>query len=98
MFTGMLNRAHKLEAAGVLRLDPQQLHNEHSRRSEPHPPTTGTVRLELLPGYSDQLALKLGLLDTTLPIDSARSVFLINGRSDPGMESVGYSRAIRRAR
>ena len=34
-----------------------------------------------LPGYADELAYKLGLIDTSLPIEQARKQFLINDRA-----------------
>lgn len=34
----------------------------------------------LLPGYSDELAMSRGLIDTTLPLDSARTRYRVNER------------------
>ena len=44
---------------------------------------------------SDELALKAGLLDTTLSIDQAREKFIINTISEDWGDAPGYSKAIR---
>ncbi len=44
---------------------------------------------------SDELALKAGLLDTTLTIDQAREKFMINNISEKWGDALGYSKAIR---
>ena len=49
----------------------------------------------LLPGYSDALAQRLGLLDTTLPLAEARQQFLINERARAAADDADFSRRIR---
>ena len=51
----------------------------------------------LLPGYSDALAYRLGILDTTLPLDSARARFQVNDRARaaaPEPDAIEFSRRI----
>jgi len=49
----------------------------------------------LLPGHSDEIAHDRGLIDTTLPLDSARTRFLINDRALRATRGEDYSRIIR---
>lgn len=49
----------------------------------------------LLPGYADELAQKLGLLDTSLPLDEARRRFLINERARKYADDPFFSAKIR---
>jgi hypothetical protein len=49
----------------------------------------------LLPGYSDEVAFERGLIDTTLPLDSARARFRINERAATAIGRDDYSHAIR---
>lgn len=49
----------------------------------------------LLPGYSDELAYDLGLLDTDLPFAAARERYRINARALRYADSAGFSRLIR---
>jgi hypothetical protein len=49
-----------------------------------------------LPGYSDRLAYKLGLIDTTLPFDEARKAFRINERAAKYADDPEFSLRIRR--
>ena len=52
----------------------------------------------LLPGYADELAEKLGLLDTSLPIDEARKRFHINARAKRAFNDFdNFSTRIRQA-
>ena len=52
----------------------------------------------LLPGYADELAEKLGLLDTSLPIDEARKRFHINARAKRAFSDYdNFSTRIRQA-
>lgn len=50
----------------------------------------------LLPGYSDRLAHERGLLDTALPLDSARAAFRIDRRA-AATDAPDFSRRIRRS-
>jgi hypothetical protein len=49
----------------------------------------------LLPGYSDAIAHRLGLIATDLPLEQARSVFRINERSRRHADTDHYSLLIR---
>jgi hypothetical protein len=51
----------------------------------------------LLPGYSDQLAHARGLIDTSLPLDSARERFRVNERAARFAGAADYSLRIRAA-
>ena len=51
----------------------------------------------LLPGYSDELAMEKGLLDTELPLEQARVHFDITARSRRFAGDPDYSRLIRAA-
>lgn len=82
LFTGMLERANELarqpEFYGSLRNNCTTAILSHVNRiGDAHIPYGWRV---LLPGYSDGLALELGLIDTELPLDSARNRFRINDR------------------
>jgi hypothetical protein len=49
----------------------------------------------LLPGYSDELAMDLGLLDTDLSLEDARKHFRVNEKSAKHLNDVHYSTLIR---
>lgn len=49
----------------------------------------------LFPGYSDRLAYDEGLIDTDLPLDSARAAFRINERAKAAARAPDFSRRIR---
>ena len=49
----------------------------------------------LLPGYSDRLAYKLGLIDTTLPFEETRRHFQINDRARKYADDPEFSLRIR---
>ena len=49
----------------------------------------------LFPKYSDELALKLGLIDTDLPLEQARQKYLINERAMKYGDAPDFSRKIR---
>jgi hypothetical protein len=51
----------------------------------------------LLPGYADELAQELGLLDTNLPIAEARRRFHINERARRAFDDASFSVLIREA-
>jgi hypothetical protein len=50
----------------------------------------------VLPGYSDEWALKMGLLAVEGPIDTARPRYRINGRAEAAYGTPDFSWAIRR--
>lgn len=49
----------------------------------------------LLPAYADELAYKVGLLDTTVPFEALRAHAKINARAAAYADSAGFSRLIR---
>ena len=49
----------------------------------------------LLPGYSDRYAYELGLIDTDLPFEQARTKFNINARAEKYADSPDFSKMIR---
>ena len=49
----------------------------------------------LLPGYSDELAFDLGLIDTDLPLEQARRRFHINERALRYADAPDFSHRIR---
>jgi Domain of unknown function (DUF4105) len=49
----------------------------------------------LLPGYSDELAYERGLIDTELPLDSARVRYLVNDRVRAYIDSPDFAARIR---
>ena len=51
----------------------------------------------LLPAYADELAYKVGLLDTTVAFDTLRARAKINARAAAYADSTGFSRLIRSA-
>lgn len=48
-----------------------------------------------LPGYSDVVAFRLGLIDSTLPIDQARKKFLVTDKARAALGKADFSRLIR---
>jgi len=52
-------------------------------------------RSVLLPGYSDELAFRMGLLDTELPLAAARERFRINARAQTAWGEPDFSARIR---
>jgi hypothetical protein len=92
-----------MKRAGELRENPEfygSLLNNCTTNLLDHVNRIATRRIRygrkvLLPGYSDQLALELGLIDTTLPLDSARAHFLVNDRALRFAGAANYSRRIR---
>lgn len=49
----------------------------------------------IMPGYSDEVALSLGLIDSVLPLPAARDHFRINERAKAAADSADFSRLIR---
>jgi hypothetical protein len=49
----------------------------------------------LFPGYSDQLAWRIGLIETDLPFETARERYLINARAERYAEDPEFSQKIR---
>jgi hypothetical protein len=97
LFTDMLTRASQLyeepEFYGTLRNNCTTNLLDHVNTIAREPIRYG--RRILLPGYSDEVAHERGLLDTELPLDSARQVFRINDRAWRFADRPDYSLAIR---
>jgi hypothetical protein len=94
-----------LEQANSLRDHPQfynTLTNNCTTNILEHANSIASVQIPygrevLLPGYADELARKLGLLDTDLPIEEARRRFLINERARRAFADPAFSTLIRRS-
>lgn len=98
MFTGMLERANQLHRA-------PEFYNtvtnnctlnlvRHVNQVVPgRVPATWRV---ILPGYSDELARSLGLIDSVIPLPEAREKFRINDKAKAAIDSAEFSRLIRR--
>jgi hypothetical protein len=93
-----------LEQANALRAQPQfynTLTNNCTTNILEHANSIAAVKIPygrevLLPGYADELARRLGLLDTDLPIEEARRRFLINERAHKAFGDPAFSILIRR--
>lgn len=83
MFVGMLERANKLrqrpEFYNTLTNNCTSNVVEHVNRIVPNAVPSGYKTI--LPGYTDEVAMSLGLIDTDLDIDRARERFQINARA-----------------
>lgn len=92
-----------LEQANSLREHPQfynTLTNNCTTNILEHANSIASVKIPygrevLLPGYADELARKLGLLDTDLPIEEARRRFFINERARDAFDDPAFSTLIR---
>ena len=97
LFTDILTRANALHAApefyGTILNNCTTAILDHVNRIASRPIRWGP-RI-LLPGYSDALALELGLIDTTLSLDEARLAFHINARARTHAGAPDFSRRIR---
>lgn len=97
LFEDILGRANELhtqpEFYGTLRNNCTTAILDHVNRIASRPIRLGPRTL--LPGYSDALALDLGLLDTELPIEEARRLFHVNARAIAHSDSPEFSRRIR---
>jgi len=97
LFVEMLERANRLAAApefyGSLRNNCTTNILRHVNRVAPEP--IGFGPQVLLPGYSDALAHRLGLIDTELPLEAARERFRANDRARSYADSASFSAAIR---
>jgi len=63
------------------------------------PGRIGLTHAAVLPGYADDLAYDLGLIETDLPKDQYRAAFRINERIDPkAIDDEAFSTRIRTAR
>ena len=97
MFVAMLERAN------ALREQPEfynTITNNCTSNLVRHVNTVAPKRVPtgiktILPGYTDEVALRLGLLDTSLDIEEARARFRINERAKRAMGDPAFSRRIR---
>ena len=97
LFVQMLERANALEA------EPEfynTLTNNCTTNILGHANSVATKKIPygrevLLPGYADELARELGLIDTNLPIEEARRRFLINKRARAAFNDTSFSTRIR---
>jgi hypothetical protein len=97
MFTDMLDRANTLH-------DRPEFYNtvtnsctmnlvRHVNRIAPgHIPSSWRV---ILPGYSDEVARGLGLIDSTLTLEQARERYRVNSRARAAVDSADFSRRVR---
>jgi hypothetical protein len=97
LFTSMLERANELAAKpefyGSMRSNCTTAILSHVNGiGDVHIPYGWRV---LVPGYSDELALELGLIDTELPLDAARSRFRVNDRARDNIDGDDFSTRIR---
>ncbi len=65
----------------------------HVNRVAPHTVPGGIKTI--LPGYTDEVALRLGLIDTRLPLEAARERFRVNAAARRWIGSPDFSRRIR---
>ena len=99
LLVDMLERAHATQEAPEFY---HTLFNNCNTNLRDHVNRATTARLPwgwgvLLPGFSDALALRQGLLDTDLPLEEARARFQVEGRVLRALagEDDDYSRRIR---
>jgi hypothetical protein len=97
LFTDMLERANELAARPEFY---GSLRNNCTTAILSHVNGIGDVRIPygwrvLVPGYSDELAHELGLIDTTLPLDAARTRFRVNDRAREHIDGDDFSTRIR---
>ena len=97
MFVAMLERANRLRAEPefyntLTNTCTTNIVNHVNALSPNRVPFSYKI---LLPGYSDQLAYDLGLIDTDLPFEAARERFRINDRAERYADSADFSVRIR---
>jgi hypothetical protein len=97
MFVSMLRRANKLAAEPEFynTLTSTCTTNIVRHVNEIAPKRVPFSFKTLLPAYADELAYKVGLLDTTVPFDSLRARAKINARAAAAADSPDFSRLIR---
>lgn len=100
MFVSMLVRANELrvrpEFYNTITSNCTSNLVDHVNAITPHKVPHG-IRI-VLPGYSDEVAYAVGLIDTKLPLRDARERFLINDRARAAWGRDDFSEAIRRWR
>ncbi|MGH7677850.1 MAG: DUF4105 domain-containing protein, partial [Gemmatimonadaceae bacterium] len=97
MFVAMLERANKLrtEPEFYNTLTNNCTSNVVSHVNEVAPRTVPSGIKTILPGYTDEVAHRLGLIDSGLDIVGARERFLINERAKRFIGDRGFSFRIR---
>jgi hypothetical protein len=97
MFVSMLTRANKLAAEPEFynTLTSTCTTNIVRHVNEIAPKRVPFSFKTLLPAYADELAYKVGLLDTTIPFDALRARAKINARAASAGESAEFSKLIR---
>jgi hypothetical protein len=65
----------------------------HVNQVSPHKVSSGIKTI--LPGYTDEVAMQLGLIETDLDLEGARARFLINDRAKQFAADPEFSRRIR---
>lgn len=97
MFVSMLTRANKLavEPEFYNTLTSTCTTNIVRHVNEIAPKRVPFSFKTLLPAYADQLAYKVGLLDTTVPFETLRARAKINARAAAAGESAEFSKLIR---
>jgi Domain of unknown function (DUF4105) len=97
MLTGMLERANQLhqvpEFYNTITNNCTLNLVRHANRIVPGGVPAGWR--VILPGYSDEVARSLGLIDSSIPLAEAREKFRINDRARAASESADFSRLIR---
>jgi hypothetical protein len=97
VFVAMLRRADRLRAApefyNTLTNNCTSNVIAHVNEVVPHRVPGGIKTI--LPGYTDDVALRLGLIDTRLPLDAARERFRVNAAARRWIGSPEFSRRIR---
>lgn len=97
MFLSMVNRANALRERPEFynTLTNNCTSNVVAHVNEIAPGRVSTGLKTLLPGYSDEVAMQLGLIDTDLDIEKARERFLINDRAKRHFADPAFSLRIR---
>ena len=99
MFVSMLERANKLrerpEFYNTLTNNCTSNVVAHVNRIVPNAVPSGYKTM--MPGYTDEVAMKLGLIDTKLDLDKARERFQINARARKYINDPQFSLRIRDA-
>ena len=97
MFVAMLERANKLRAEPEFynTLTNNCTSNVVAHVNQVAPNTVPSGIKTILPGYTDEVAHRLGLIDTKLDIDAARTQFLVNERARKFIRDPRFSFRIR---
>lgn len=99
MFVAMLERANRLRDHPEFynTLTNNCTSNVVAHVNQIAPKTVPAGFKTIIPGYSDEVAFKIGLIDTDLDLEHARERFLINGRARQFIHDPLFSFRIREA-